>query len=98
MCDLQQYDSNDAQQFLSKGGRVIVRMRGLPYDCTAQQVVRCCSNSRSFFLFFLMITQFADRRGSALTLCPRNHVCVWFAVFLLHAVVAPVSADASLSR
>lgn len=40
MCALQQYDSNDAQQFLSRGARVIVRMRGLPYDCTAQQVVR----------------------------------------------------------
>lgn len=32
-------NNNEAQQFLSKGGQVIVRMRGLPYDCTAQQVV-----------------------------------------------------------
>lgn len=32
-------NSNEAQQFLSRGGQVIVRMRGLPYDCTSQQVV-----------------------------------------------------------
>lgn len=32
--------SNEAQSFLSKGAQVIIRMRGLPYDCTANQVVR----------------------------------------------------------
>ncbi|XP_064466470.1 epithelial splicing regulatory protein 2-like isoform X2 [Ornithodoros turicata] len=32
-------NSNEAQAFLSRGGQVIVRMRGLPYDCTAKQVV-----------------------------------------------------------
>lgn len=32
--------SNEAQAFLSKGAQVIIRMRGLPYDCTAKQVVR----------------------------------------------------------
>lgn len=32
--------SNEAQSFLSKGAQVIIRMRGLPYDCTAKQVVR----------------------------------------------------------
>lgn len=32
-------NNNEAQQFLSRGAQVIVRMRGLPYDCTAQQVV-----------------------------------------------------------
>ncbi|KAI1297261.1 Epithelial splicing regulatory protein 2 [Halotydeus destructor] len=32
-------NNNEAQQFLSRGGQVIVRMRGLPYDCTAQQVM-----------------------------------------------------------
>lgn len=31
--------SNEAQTFLSKGAQVIIRMRGLPYDCTAKQVV-----------------------------------------------------------
>lgn len=31
--------SSEAQAFLSKGAAVIVRMRGLPYDCTAKQVV-----------------------------------------------------------
>lgn len=31
--------SNEAQAFLSKGAQVIIRMRGLPYDCTANQVV-----------------------------------------------------------
>lgn len=29
----------EAQAFLSRGAAVIVRMRGLPYDCTAKQVV-----------------------------------------------------------
>jgi hypothetical protein len=32
-------NSNEALKFLSKAGQVIIRMRGLPYDCTAQQVV-----------------------------------------------------------
>jgi len=31
--------NNEAQSFLSRGAEVIVRMRGLPYDCTAKQVV-----------------------------------------------------------
>lgn len=31
--------NNEALQFLSKGGQVIVRMRGLPYDCTSEKVV-----------------------------------------------------------
>lgn len=31
--------NNEALQFLSKGGQVIVRMRGLPYDCTNEKVV-----------------------------------------------------------
>ncbi|XP_067628955.1 RNA-binding protein fusilli-like [Eurosta solidaginis] len=31
--------SNEAQTFLSKGAQVIIRMRGLPYDCTAKQVL-----------------------------------------------------------
>lgn len=38
--------SNEAQAFLSKGAQVIIRMRGLPYDCTAKQVV-------SGFFFYL---------------------------------------------
>lgn len=40
--------SNEAQAFLSKGAEVIIRMRGLPYTCTAKQVVSqadCCSIS-----------------------------------------------------
>ncbi|XP_075530023.1 epithelial splicing regulatory protein fusilli isoform X3 [Dermacentor variabilis] len=32
-------NNNEAHSFLSRGGQVIVRMRGLPYDCTAKQVV-----------------------------------------------------------
>lgn len=31
--------NHEAQTFLSRGGQVIVRMRGLPYDCTPQQVI-----------------------------------------------------------
>ncbi|XP_072389212.1 RNA-binding protein fusilli isoform X3 [Diabrotica undecimpunctata] len=31
--------SCEAQAFLSKGAAVIIRMRGLPYDCTAKQVL-----------------------------------------------------------
>lgn len=31
--------SNEAQALLSKGAQVIIRMRGLPYLCTAKQVV-----------------------------------------------------------
>ncbi|GBM19593.1 RNA-binding protein fusilli [Araneus ventricosus] len=32
-------NNNEAQAFLSRGGQVIVRMRGLPYDCTPKQVL-----------------------------------------------------------
>lgn len=32
-------NNNEAQAFLSRGGQVIVRMRGLPYDCTAKQIL-----------------------------------------------------------
>ena len=32
-------NNTEAQEFLSRGGQVIIRMRGLPYDCTAKQVV-----------------------------------------------------------
>jgi epithelial splicing regulatory protein 1/2 len=31
--------NGEAHAFLSRGAQVIVRMRGLPYDCTAKQVV-----------------------------------------------------------
>ncbi|XP_070498855.1 RNA-binding protein fusilli isoform X5 [Chironomus tepperi] len=36
--------SNEAQTFLSKGAQVIIRMRGLPYDCTANQVLEFFAN------------------------------------------------------
>lgn len=39
LCLLQTGNNNEAQAFLTKGAQVIVRMRGLPYDCTAKQVV-----------------------------------------------------------
>lgn len=32
-------NNNEAQAFLTRGAQVIIRMRGLPYDCTAKQVV-----------------------------------------------------------
>lgn len=39
--------SNEAQAFLSKGAQVIIRMRGLPYLCTAKQVVSEASREAS---------------------------------------------------
>lgn len=40
LCTTAQTGNNDeAQAFLSRGGQVIVRMRGLPYDCTAKQII-----------------------------------------------------------
>lgn len=32
-------NNSEAQEFLGRGGQVIIRMRGLPYDCSAQQVI-----------------------------------------------------------
>jgi len=32
-------NNSEAQEFLGRGGQVIIRMRGLPYDCTAKQVI-----------------------------------------------------------
>lgn len=39
--------NNEAQQFLSRGGQVIIRMRGLPYDCTPKQVVEFFESGES---------------------------------------------------
>ncbi|XP_037805262.1 RNA-binding protein fusilli isoform X2 [Lucilia sericata] len=39
--------SNEAQAFLSKGAQVIIRMRGLPYDCTAKQVLDFFTNGEN---------------------------------------------------
>ncbi|KAI5727194.1 hypothetical protein M8J76_015896 [Diaphorina citri] len=32
-------NNNEAQAFLTRGAQVIIRMRGLPYECTAKQVI-----------------------------------------------------------
>jgi len=32
-------NNSEAQEFLGRGGQVIIRMRGLPYDCSAKQVI-----------------------------------------------------------
>merc|ERR1719193_2437947 len=32
-------NNTEAQEFLGRGGQVIIRMRGLPYDCSAKQVI-----------------------------------------------------------
>jgi len=37
-------NNTEAQEFLSRGGQVIIRMRGLPYDCTAKQVIEFFNN------------------------------------------------------
>uniref|UniRef100_A0A1W7RAH2 RNA-binding protein fusilli n=1 Tax=Hadrurus spadix TaxID=141984 RepID=A0A1W7RAH2_9SCOR len=37
-------NNNEAQAFLSRGAQVIVRMRGLPYDCSAAQVIEFFEN------------------------------------------------------
>jgi len=34
--------NTEAQAFLSRGGQVIIRMRGLPFTSTTQQVVSHC--------------------------------------------------------
>ncbi|XP_032597050.1 RNA-binding protein fusilli isoform X1 [Drosophila grimshawi] len=39
--------SNEAQAFLSKGAQVIIRMRGLPYDCTPKQVLEFFTTGES---------------------------------------------------
>lgn len=43
-------NNKEAQAFLARGGQVIIRMRGLPYDCTAQQVVSRRSASKVMFI------------------------------------------------
>ncbi|XP_014260084.1 RNA-binding protein fusilli isoform X2 [Cimex lectularius] len=39
--------NNEAQAFLTKGAQVIIRMRGLPYDCTARQVMDFFENGEN---------------------------------------------------
>ena len=41
--------SGEAHAFLSRGAQVIVRMRGLPYDCVAKQVVRKKCSQHIFY-------------------------------------------------
>lgn len=43
--------SGEAHAFLSRGAQVIVRMRGLPYDCVAKQVV----HNRLMIQFFICV-------------------------------------------
>lgn len=38
-------NNNEAQAFLTRGAQVIIRMRGLPYDCTAKQVIEFFENA-----------------------------------------------------
>ncbi|XP_059089266.1 epithelial splicing regulatory protein 1-like isoform X1 [Tigriopus californicus] len=40
-------NNKEAQSFLSRGGQVIIRMRGLPYDCTAKQVTEFFESGES---------------------------------------------------
>lgn len=58
--------SNEAQAFLSKGAQVIIRMRGLPYDCTAKQVVslQLRFEKQNIFKFLLSVGLFHYRRQS----------------------------------
>lgn len=44
--------SGEAHAFLSRGAQVIVRMRGLPYDCVAKQVVSANRKTYSFSTFY----------------------------------------------
>jgi len=37
-------NNTEAQEFLSRGGQVIIRMRGLPYDCSSKQVMEFFSS------------------------------------------------------
>lgn len=43
--------SSEAVSFVSAGAAMIVRMRGLPYDCTEQQIV----SSPPFSLLFSLV-------------------------------------------
>lgn len=47
--------SGEAHAFLSRGAQVIVRMRGLPYDCVAKQVVH--SNFNHFYMRYYNASQ-----------------------------------------
>ena len=40
--------SEEAQEFLNKGA-IIIRMRGLPYECTPKQVVSFTAQGKSFY-------------------------------------------------
>lgn len=43
-------NNNEAQAFLTRGAQVIIRMRGLPYDCTAKQVVSCLNTDLNILM------------------------------------------------
>lgn len=49
--------SNEAQALLSKGAQVIIRMRGLPYLCTAKQVVSRLEYFLNNFTYLHQLTQ-----------------------------------------
>ena len=64
-------NNNEAQAFLSRGGQVIVRMRGLPYDCTAQQVVSFCVYYSMFCVCYYSI----------FCVCYFSIFCIYFSIF-----------------
>jgi hypothetical protein len=47
--------NSEAQAFLQRNGQVIIRMRGLPFDATAKDVVSMKFLYRFKILFFLIL-------------------------------------------
>lgn len=54
--------SGEAHAFLSRGAEVIVRMRGLPYDCVAKQVVHNCFSTIPNILSLFCFSSVSMRR------------------------------------
>ncbi|KAH9362419.1 hypothetical protein HPB48_020171 [Haemaphysalis longicornis] len=63
-------NNNEAHSFLSRGGQVIVRMRGLPYDCTAKQVVGAPISSVLQVEFFASSGDGSEAGSEPHTSCP----------------------------
>lgn len=55
--------SGEAHAFLSRGAQVIVRMRGLPYDCVAKQVVSIIITKSVHFIHSIVYFWFHFNRA-----------------------------------
>ena len=73
-------NNKEAQAFLSRGGQVIIRMRGLPYDASAKQVVSFSfirPNSSASKKYFESVAQHPIQMIKFNMVTIDHQICTW---------------------